>query len=74
MKAWYSMSKEFILNFFFQFPFLNPDILPITLFLSVLWQMTCLLASQTMQRHKMTIIISFHTLLTSLIVTECYVN
>jgi hypothetical protein len=60
--------------FFFQFPFLNPDILPITLFLSVLWQMTYLLASRTMQRHKMTIIIFFHTLLTSLIANECYIN
>lgn len=59
---------------FFQFPFLNPDILPITLFQSVLWQMICLLPSQTMQHHKMTIIIFFHTLLTSFIVTECYVN
>lgn len=57
--------------FFFQFPFLNPNILPITLFVSVLWQM---LASQTMQHHKMTIIIFFHTLLTSLIVIEYYVN
>lgn len=60
--------------FFFQFPFLNPNILPITLFVSVLWQMTCLLASRTMQHHKMTVIIFFHILLTTLIVTEYCVN